>query len=122
MSYDLQLGVKVEGGDNLFVTVATPERDNPTYNLRDMFVACMDWGYRQGEWYSVPDVLPKIQHGINELKFNGAAYKKYNATNGWGTVESALLHLESLEKCIQETCVEGGKWGEIPMKLLYMRW
>lgn len=43
MSYDLRVAVKVQGCDK-YADIAEPEYANPTYNLGDMFRACMDWG------------------------------------------------------------------------------
>ena len=42
MSYDLRIGVKVEGTD-IIAVIGEPEKSSPTYNLREMFVTCMDW-------------------------------------------------------------------------------
>lgn len=50
MSYDIRFGVKVDGMDGYIAVIDMPEYDSPTYNLRDMFVACMDWDYSQGKW------------------------------------------------------------------------
>ena len=123
MSYDLQLGVKVAGAEDLYATIAEPERSSPTYNLRAMFVACMDWDYEQGEWYKVSDVLPKIRHGIAELSARPLYYSKYNASNGWGNVASALNDLRSLEQCILDNAPETSMtWNEVPLDLMYMRW
>ena len=47
MSYDIRIAVKLDKIDK-FVNIGVPEYDSPTYNLRDMFVACMDWDYNQG--------------------------------------------------------------------------
>ena len=123
MSYDLRIGVKVEGMDGYIATIDEPDCSSPTYNLRNMFVACMGWDYEQGQWYKVTEVLPMIQHGIDELKFYPSKYKKYNAPNGWGTVESALETLKSLEECIRDNSAEASNtWNEIPLELMYMRW
>ena len=122
MSYDIRFGVKVEGMDGYIATIDEPEYSSPTYNLRDMFVACMDWSYTQGEWYNCAEVIPKFERGVHELRFNGAKYKKYNATNGWGTVDSALKALESVLRKAQE--ITGGEWScnEIPLEHLWIRW
>ena len=125
MSYDLRIGVRVYGAEDKIVAIDRPEYDSPTYNLRDMFVACMDWDYTQGEWYNVAEVLPLIKHGIDELKYNGKEYRKYNAPNGWGTVGQALNVLLSLEKCIiKNSDIESDEWSEneIPIELMYVRW
>lgn len=115
MSYDLRIGVKVEDLDFIAV-IARPEYDSPTYNLRDMFVNCMKWDYEQGEWYRCDKVIDKIEHGIRELRTNRKKYVKYNPSNGWGNIDSALRSLESLRTCIYEEA------ENIPIKHLYMRW
>lgn len=123
MSYDLRIGVKVEGMGGYIATIDEPDCSSPTYNLRNMFVACIGWDYEQGEWYKVTDVLPMIQHGIEELTKRPSKYKKYNAPNGWGTVESALNALKSLYECILDNSADASEtWNAIPLDMMYMRW
>ena len=123
MSYDIRLGVKVADVGELYAVIAEPELSSPTYNLRNMFVACMGWDYSQGRWYNVSDVLPKIKRGIAELQEHPSKYRKYNAQNGWGTVENALNALKSLYQCILDNRAgERKTWNEIPLELMYMRW
>lgn len=123
MSYDLRIGVKVEGAEDLYAVIAEPEYSSPTYNLRDIFVACMDWDYKQSEWYNVAEVLPKIYRGIQELELHTKKYKKYNPPNGWGDVGSALEVLNSLKDCILKNGPENSwSWNEIPYELMYMCW
>lgn len=115
MSYDLRIGVKIYGTD-IITKIATPEYDQPTYNLRDMFVACMDWDYEQGKWYHCEEVINKVEHGIRELRTKRKKYIKYNPSNGWGDIDSALRSLESLRTCIYE------KAEVIPIEHLWMAW
>ena len=123
MSYDIRIGVKVAGVANLYAVIDKPELSSPTYNLRDMFVACMGWDYEQGEWYNVADVLPKIKRGISELSEHPSKYRKYNAPNGWGTVQDALNALKSLYECILDNSADASEtWNEIPYDMMYMRW
>ena len=75
MSYDLRIGVKIYGTD-IITEIATPEYDQPTYNLRDMFVSCMDWNYEQGKWYHCEEVINKVEHGIRELRTKQKKYIK----------------------------------------------
>ena len=98
------------------LAIAYPKYENPTYNLRDMFVACMEWDYTQCEWYKCSEVIDLIDRGVRELTINKDKYTQYNADNGWGTVETALRDLRSLRDCIYETA------EEIPIEYLYMRW
>ena len=122
MSYDLRLGVKVEGTD-ITAVIAQPEIHSPTYNIGDMFRACTGWDFRQGEWYRVSEVLPLIEHGIKELRYNEREYVKYNSDNGWGTTASALKALQSLEECIRDNVTGGwGSWQEIPPEHLWVAW
>ena len=107
MSYDIRFGVKTAAPDKegeRFIAVHTPHFDSPTYNLRDMFVACMDWDYEQSHvedgvrrttWYPMAEVLPRIERGIRELTENRAEYEKYNPPNGWGDLDGALRCLKS---------------------------
>lgn len=115
MSYDLRVAVKVEGCDE-YANIAIPDYDDPTYNLSEMFGACMDWDYEQGVYYKCSEYIPKLEHGIAELKRSWKEYKKYESPNGWGTVEDALNALSSWWQCIM-ICAE-----EIPLECLYMRW
>ena len=115
MSYDLRIAVKIEGLDQ-YADIATPKYDSPTYNLRDMFVACMDWDYKQGEYYPCKDVLPKVEKGITELRTKPNQYNRYNSPNGWGTREGAINALESLRTCILEEA------EYIPIEHLWMCW
>lgn len=118
MSYDLEVGVKVEGAPNLYACIATPERDHPTYNLGKMFRVCTGWDFNQSEWYPCAEVLPKIEHGIHELRTNRKKYEKYSPANGYGTTSSAVAALESLRDCIYHQV----DYEELPLECLYVRW
>jgi len=122
MSYDIRLGVKVEGMDGYIATIDEPSYSSPTYNLRDMFVACMDWDYEQGEWYNCGDVFQNIIRGQNEITAFPEKYKKYNATNGWGTVSSAKKCIDSIVQKIGEITSGEWTWNKIPLEHLWIRW
>lgn len=123
MSYDISLGVKVEGGNNLYAVIAEPKLSNPTYNLREMFVKCTGWNYQQGEWYKVSEVIPLIENGIHELRFNSKEYEQYKPKNGWGNISSALETLESMLECIGENSPNSNwSWNQIPLDLMYISW
>lgn len=103
MSYDIRLGVKVEGGDNLFAVIAEPKLSDPTYNLREMFVNCTGWNYKQGEWYKVSEVIPLIENGIHELRFNSKEYEQYNPKNGWAIYLPHLKHWNQYWSVLEKT-------------------
>lgn len=122
MSYDIRFGVKVAGADDLFVEIGRPTFDSPTYNLGTMFRKCTGWDYNQGEWYNVAEVLPLIQQGIHELKFNPKEYRQYNPKNGWGDIGSALEALQSMEDAIRNLTVSDGWTEVVPPECLYVKW
>lgn len=122
MSYDIRFGVKVEGMDGYIATIDEPEYSTPTYNLRKMFVACMEWDYEQGKWYNCADVFQKIRRGQEELTLHPQKYKKYDAPNGWGTVSSAKECLDSLVGKIGEIVSGDWSWNKIPLEHLWIRW
>lgn len=115
MSYDIRLAVKVDGTD-IYADIAEPEYSSPTYNLRDMFVTCMDWNFKQGNYYKCEDVLNKVERGIRELTSKPHIYNQHNPPNGCGSREGAIETLESLKACI----LEQAKY--IPIEHLYMCW
>lgn len=127
MSYDIAIYVKVEGLDK-YAMIAEPECSSPTYNLGEMFRACMDWDFNQsekddeGKWhtcyYNCDFVINKVETGIRELRTKRRKYMQYNQPNGWGNIEIATRTLESLRDCIYETSEE----KDIPIEHLYMSW
>lgn len=122
MSYDICFGVKVEGMDGYIAVIDEPEYSSPTYNLRKMFVACMDWDYKQGEWYNCEEVIPKFKKGVFELECHPRKYEKYNPDNGWGDVHSALKALKSVVLKADEIADGGWTWNQVPLKHLWVRW
>lgn len=126
MSYDIRFGVKVAGApEDCFAVIGEPEYGSPTYNLRDIFVKSMDWDYKQGEWYPITEVMPKIQRGITELKMYPEKYKKLEPENGWGTIGSALRCLRSVVDYFGPDSFGGlaGGWNaDIPIECIYMSW
>ena len=126
MSYDIRFGVKVVGApDDCFAVFGEPEYSSPTYNLRDVFVASMDWDYHQSEWYKITDVLPKIQHGITELTLHPGKYRELEPDSGWGTIDSAINCLQSIVNYFKPGSCDGlaGSWNaDVPIDCIYMCW
>lgn len=130
MSYDIRLAVAVAGapvnedGEPLYAVIDEPELASPTYNLGDMFRACTGWDFKQGKFYRVSEVLPLIEKGIHELRFNAKAYKKYEPDNGWGSIGGALEALESMLECIRRNAPgsDNWSWQEVPLDCLYIAW
>lgn len=121
MSYDVRFGVKVAGAENIYAIIGEPEYHSPTYNVGTIFRKSMDWDFKQSEWYPVNEVIPKLERGIHELRFDSNKYKQYEPDNGWGTVSSALRALESIVYWLSEGR-EMGWNGDIPLDYVYMTW
>lgn len=122
MSYDIRFCVETVHEDkwgDRYVVVGTPEYDSPTYNLRKMFVACMDWDYSQGEYYPMVDVLPKLRHGLVELTEHPERYERYNPENGWGDLRGARACLENWVSEIEDPYGITYTW---PIEHLWWRW
>jgi hypothetical protein len=87
MSYDISFRVKVENVD-AYVNVGSCYA-NTTWNVREMIeqTTGLPWINCDNNGLCV-DIIPKIEHGYNELLTNPGKYKQYEASNGWGTVES----------------------------------
>jgi len=126
VSYDIRFGVKVAGAPNdCYAVIGQPEYDSPTYNLRAIFQNSMDWDYRQGEWYPIKDVLPKMRKGIETLHKEAWKYKQLEPSNGWGTIGSAIQAMQSVLDYFDPTCWGGldGSWNAgIPLDCIYMSW
>lgn len=135
MSYDIRWCVEtvmpnVEGDCHAVVHI--PELDSPTYNYSKMFRACMGWNYKQGEmgedgnyrcaYYPMAEVVPKLEHGLRELREHPEKYRQYEPENGWGTLPGAI-------KCIESWLHEldgEDNWDAVtndwPIEALWWRW
>ncbi len=81
MSYDITFKVKAEG-TNVYLPVGDCDA-NTTWNVRDMIVKStgLPWKNCQNNGYC-KDIMPYIQHGLNELTQHPEMYKIYEAQNG----------------------------------------
>ena len=122
MSYDIMFAVKPAGApDGVYAAIGEPESAHPTYNVGEILRRSMDWDFDQGEWYSVTEVIPKIEKGIHELRFNGQKYKEYEPDNGYGDIGTALRSLEAIINWLS-TEKEWTWNAEVPIECIYVRW
>lgn len=86
MSYDISFRVKVEGIDH-YVMVGDCDA-NITWNVRLLIVEStgLPWHNEANNGFC-NDVIPCIEKGFYELKAHLEKYKKYESSNGWGTIE-----------------------------------
>lgn len=97
MSYDISFKVKVEGVD-AYVEVGDCSA-NTTWNVREMIVKStgLEWKNEQNNGFC-KDVIPHIEHGLSELKYNSEKYRQYESKNGWGTVAGTARFFEQIIK------------------------
>ena len=107
MSYDISFKVKVEGVD-AYVEVGNCQA-NTTWNVRKMIVVAtgLPWINCDNNGLCV-DVMPHIQKGYEELAKHPKRFKQYEASNGWGTVESTAAFFRD----ILDAWAELIKWYE----------
>ena len=107
MSYDISFKVKVEGLD-YWLPVGDCEA-NTTWNVREMIVKStgLEWNNCCNNGFC-KDIIPKIEKGLYELTEHPEKYKKYEAKNGWGTVESTKRFFE----CILNAWLDFKKWED----------
>lgn len=87
MSYDVSFKVKVEGLEDTYVSVGECDA-NITWNLREMIVSSTGLEWKNCDNNGLcKDIVPYIANGYAELIKHPERYKKYEAENGWGTLD-----------------------------------
>lgn len=88
MSYNISFKIKVDGLKDVYFDVGDCDA-NITWNLRNMIIKStgLEWKNEENNGLC-KDVIPKILNGLAELIKYPEKYKKYEASNGWGTIES----------------------------------
>ena len=86
MSYDISFKVKVEGTETYYDTAYC--HANITWNVRKIIELStgLEW-INEANNGLCADIIPKIEKGLLELINHPEKYKKYEAENGWGTVD-----------------------------------
>ena len=107
MSYGIAFKVKVEGAEQ-YVEVGQCDA-NTTWNVREMIVKStgLEWNNSANNGFC-KDIIPHIKKGYRELTNHPEKYKKYEAKNGWGTVESTAQFF----KTIIEAWEQFKKWED----------
>ena len=88
MSYDISFRVKVEGKP---VYVDVIDGPNITWNVKELILHSSGWDIKNCDNNGpIFDWIKKIRFGFHELHKHPEKYRKYEASNGWGTVEDTL--------------------------------
>lgn len=76
---------------------------NPTYNLREMFVAAFGGnGIKDFNGKTAREILPVLEAGIADMRLRPYHYEQFNPPNQWGSYAGILPVLdEMLEFCRQ---------------------
>lgn len=106
MSYDIAFKVKVEGLEDRYVRVGDCEA-NITWNLRDMIVNSTDLEWKNEANNGLcKDVIPYIVDGLDELIKYPYKYEKYEAENGWGTIEGCKRFFTTIIDDWEKFCTD----------------
>ena len=105
MSYDITFKVKVDGV-NRYIEVGECEA-NTTWNVRKMIEEStgLPW-VNEANNGLCKDVMPKIYDGRKELYCYPEKYKQYEASNGWGTVESTRRFFGDIIGAWESLCLD----------------
>ena len=104
MSYDISFKVKVEGLEDRYIPVGNCDA-NITWNLREMIVRStkLEWKNEANNGLC-KEVIPYIVDGLSELIKYPKAYKKFEAENGWGTVDGCIRFFTDIIAAWNEFC------------------
>lgn len=95
MSYDIDFRVKAEGTER-YLSVGDCTA-NTTWNVRKMIEVSTGLPWKNCENNGLcKDVIPSIEKGYSELTNHPDKYKKYEAENGWGTVEGTKRFFKTI--------------------------
>ena len=105
MSYDISFKVKAEGTD-CWIDVGNCQA-NITWNLGEMIRKStrLEWNNEANNGLC-KDIIPCILKGLRNLENYPTHYKKYEAENGWGTIEGCKHFFEQIIKCWNNYCQE----------------
>lgn len=112
MSYDITFKVQLAHLDR-FVPVGDCDA-NITWNVRDIIKLStgLEWKNEDNNGL-VKDVIPKILKGRTELLTHPNKYKKYEASNGWGTVEGTIRFFDRIIEAWTILCYEDPDLADI---------
>lgn len=98
MSYNISFRVKVEGVET-WIDTGTCDA-NITWNVRDIITRStgLPW-VNEIDNGLVMDIIPCIEKGRLELMSNPKKYKRYEAKNGWGTVDDTIAFFDRILRC-----------------------
>ncbi len=99
MGYSVRFEAKLEGAEQW---VPVGESINHTSNTGNMIQEVC--GLRPPSWdgKKCSELLPFIDKGIKQLRSNRQEYRKFEPSNGWGTVETTIVFLDAIRTVCEE--------------------
>lgn len=67
-----------------------------TYNLSGMFNEILGYSLRRWNGRKAEDVVEAAIFGLDTLNYDPTKYRRYEAVNGWGTVETMREFLSEI--------------------------
>lgn len=98
MSYSIDFRVPVHKHKDVYVKIGCSSA-NTTWNLHDMIVKStgLEWKNEANNGRCL-DVIPCISQGLIELVQYPEKYKRYEAKNGWGTIQGCIEFFRQILK------------------------
>ena len=99
MSYSVRFEAKLEGAEqwipvgNQFIIYSS--------DADDVVRAVCDSTPDSWREKKCSDLLPFIDKGIKQLRSHREEYRKFEPSNGWGTVETTIIFLDAI-RCVCE--------------------
>lgn len=101
MSLDIYLGIKGMVHPDQPEYYGSIWSRNITHNLGRLWAAlgCYEALY-ESDGLQGKDILPALEESVMRLTTNRADYLQYNPSNGWGSIDHAIVFLsETIEAC-----------------------
>lgn len=86
MSYDISFKGEIKDSNGVWINLS--DSLNLTYNLADMFITLT--GHSLYDWNGVKafDAVEGATNALVNLNYKPEKYRQYEASNGWGTIET----------------------------------
>lgn len=101
MSYDVNFAIKEQNTGEMVNVYSCVT--NITYNVHDLIERSSGWDTHNEDNGFVKDLIPKIQKGLEELTKYPEKYKKYESSNGWGTIKGVKRFYTDILEAWEET-------------------
>lgn len=85
----------------LYEALWRPHRLKPGYNIPESDNDA-EYYFEQQDITYAKDIIKIVERGLNKLKKSPSKYKKFNASNGWGTYDGLVKFTEGYLNALKE--------------------